>query len=221
MTTGTRITVAYDVFYADTITNLYRIRQDTMRSPVYAELKQLLQDKDYFLPKGGRIAFGFRHAYPAKRAEDLISQLKGVDKLLFDAIKELRFGRQFCVVFKVNLKSYGERHKEIYDIKPSERHTEAAGDNAHLIVDLETVGRRLVHLTSSNIATPSLMDSWDKDEAWWLLKNDKNAAIAQDVIWITQVGAYGREDSYETYGNWVSFTPAVWRLVNADSADMR
>lgn len=204
VSSGTRLTIAYDVFYADTTPALFSFGQDIARSPVYAELVKLLDDDKLFLPVGGTIAFGFRHAYPQDNARDLAAALKGVDKHLFEAIRSCGLCPRLCVAFDFDLDLYGESIEESYDEDPAPSDEDCTSDQ---VVDIYSVGRRLIYLTSADFESPTDMDIYEDDPACWLATRGRNVAIDKNAIWITDVGAYGRTDSYISYGNEVGCMP--------------
>ena len=111
---GTRATIAYDVFYADASASLSGKQVSLVHSPVYQALRDLFNDKEHSLPEGGRIAFGFRHAYPARDAASLRAQLKGIDRHLIDGLLGCGCAWRIHVVFNLDLAQYGEYIDEGY-----------------------------------------------------------------------------------------------------------
>lgn len=82
VTSGHRLTIAYDVYSSTAVTytapaNMQAI--DIKTSPLYRALKAMVDDHE-FLPNGGRLAFGLSYQYPAmdmQTAEVFNAILKG------------------------------------------------------------------------------------------------------------------------------------------------
>ncbi|KAJ6482620.1 hypothetical protein C8R45DRAFT_871444 [Mycena sanguinolenta] len=91
---GHRVTLTYNLYFAAATPGLALDRaspnaRDT--SEIHSSLSALLEDST-FLPKGGILGFGLRHAYPVNsetKLEQLKSSLKGVDALLVHTSEEL------------------------------------------------------------------------------------------------------------------------------------
>ncbi|KAF8531989.1 hypothetical protein JB92DRAFT_2803107 [Gautieria morchelliformis] len=81
---GTRVTLAYDIFTSKATASSGASVMDGMSLPFYADLKAALNNKD-FLPQGGKVAVALSHAYPISSQsllETFASHLKGSDAAL-------------------------------------------------------------------------------------------------------------------------------------------
>ncbi|KAF8531990.1 hypothetical protein JB92DRAFT_2846005 [Gautieria morchelliformis] len=81
---GTRVTLAYDIFTSKETASSGTSVMDGMSLPFYADLKAALNNKD-FLPQGGKVAVALSHAYPISSQsplETFASHLKGSDAAL-------------------------------------------------------------------------------------------------------------------------------------------
>ncbi|KAF8521841.1 hypothetical protein JB92DRAFT_2889717 [Gautieria morchelliformis] len=83
---GTRVTLAYDIFISKETASPGASVMDAMSLPLYTDFKAALNNKD-FLPQGGKVAVALSHAYPISSqslfaSDSFASHLKGSDAAL-------------------------------------------------------------------------------------------------------------------------------------------
>ena len=236
VTSGTRVTIAYDVWWCGDITAKDASKLGIDRSPIYKYLQALLDDKTHFLPKGGKIGFGMRHAYPVENTDEIPAKLKGVDRTVQLALLSLGLKWEIKAAYDYIYDYFGESSQESNDDMSVDGSDADAADNGDEpehnekddsdiiekvrdedIISLRTTGYRLNVFCGNH---PKWVQGADTEstDLYDVLTEEENAARrATDIIWITQVGAYGCESSYMAYGNEVR--PSAIRSSCRRSAD--
>ncbi|KAK6903904.1 hypothetical protein I203_107415 [Kwoniella mangroviensis CBS 8507] len=107
VTSGTRITIAYDIFLGKNATEFKQSTFDTRLVPIVKAFKEIL--KPEFLPEGGALAFGLKHGYPMLENEpdtNLSRKLKSSDAMLLAAIKKLNLRWDYFGVYDYDNSDY-------------------------------------------------------------------------------------------------------------------
>lgn len=190
VTSGTRVTVAYDVFAA------HGIAEDQFKFSDTTELEQDLisayQNLD-FMPDGGHIAFALQHAYPCMKYDDfsptdLAKQLKGGDLVWLRTVQAAKLDWTLLGVFsdRVVFPSHDPK-------KP------------RLAEPYRFKGRDLpAHESFSGLQGRRFGDGYD-DWDWKWFFDDKH------VAWVTVPIQWGDKNTYMSYGN--EWDPS-WAYVN-------
>ena len=115
VTSGTRVTLAYDIFTSDKPTLATWPSMDGTTFPLYSDIKAVLENQQ-FLPGGGRVAVALSHAYPINTRSSLevfASHLKGADAALYRALLTLRVPISLQAVFSsLHVCEYSDREAE-------------------------------------------------------------------------------------------------------------
>lgn len=129
VTSGTRLTLAYDVFSTASSHPAPPLPLSTSFTPLHKSLSASLQSPD-FLPDGGRLAIALSHAYPVERlangsanpdngqySKDLPGRLKGSDALIHSTSAELGLPISFRAVYasKAFSEPYVENEADWWD----------------------------------------------------------------------------------------------------------
>ena len=126
VTSGTRVTIAYDVWW----TRLPSVQVDSSkfgvdRSPIYRYLESLLADKARFMPDGGKIGFGLRHAYAVDDTADVPRRLKGVDRTVQLAVLSLGLRYKVLAAYDLKERVRMSRARYSYYIRPETTNEES------------------------------------------------------------------------------------------------
>ncbi|GJJ14530.1 hypothetical protein Clacol_008795 [Clathrus columnatus] len=117
---GTRVTIAYDIFATRTIIPAKSKIDTTIHTfPLSNDIYSALQNPR-FLPEGAKIAIALSHAYPMPRHEltsdDVAANLKGSDAILYRDLKSLGLDVSLEAVIEVGYrqsKAFTDLHKQI------------------------------------------------------------------------------------------------------------
>lgn len=195
VTSGTRITVAYDVWHLGKHAPLHPNDLEVAANPIKDYLVSLLRDTTHFMPAGGRIAFGTCHEYPVDEDMSLghiMDSFKGKDAVLMAILAELQLETKIRAVYDAE-----------DDPTPDSSVDGGADANEESnVVTVGTVGERYALITGSCFY--AVQDAYLEDYVAHELKRSKAAGYEKDVIWITQPGGYGHSNTYVAYGNEVS-----------------
>lgn len=179
---GTRITIAYDVFSAVK-------QQDSSEDATLMDLKQALQnaydDKD-FLPEGGWVGLGLQHSYPLERWEIDVShvgaRLKGSDNAWYEAVKSLGLEHMFVGIYESDCLD----DRDAYPSGIPEH------DGFYRFKD-----RFLAAFNSFHVMDEAMVGDY-YDDSHYL----SNYYFGSDhIAWLTEPGAYGGINHYAHYGN--------------------
>ncbi|KAL1412279.1 hypothetical protein Q8F55_000023 [Vanrija albida] len=177
VTSGTRVTLAYDVFASQ------GMEGEQVKYSDAAELTDALraayQNLD-FLPDGGHIAFAMQHSYPHTRCDELadealVKEFKGGDMVWLRAVQDAQLDWRLLGVYSDSMeddpKSY-ETDAEPYRFK----------------------GRDLPAQEGFMYLQDALFGSDYCPNPKWFFDN-------KDVAWITLPICWGGRNSYMSYGN--------------------
>lgn len=105
---GTRITLAYDVYAIDRKSNL---SATILADPIGDGLSRLVAPAMGFCPEGGQVAIGLQHAYPSSGGKDTGRNLipKGEDRAILDAIISLGYSWSITSVATPRTRSTSRR----------------------------------------------------------------------------------------------------------------
>ncbi|WVW78634.1 hypothetical protein I302_100594 [Kwoniella bestiolae CBS 10118] len=109
VTSGTRITIAYDIFLGKNGNDFKQSTFDTRLIPIMKAFKEIL--KPEFLPSGGSLAFGLTHGYPMSygtQEAGLTARLKTSDAVLMAAINKLYLRWDYFGVYDYDRDVYND-----------------------------------------------------------------------------------------------------------------
>ncbi|EJT45504.1 hypothetical protein A1Q1_05950 [Trichosporon asahii var. asahii CBS 2479] len=174
---GTRITIAYDVFAADKQQNY---SEDGALKALEQALKEAYADKD-FLPEGGWVGLGLKHSYPLEKFKPKVTQqvgdhLKGSDNTWYQAVKHLGLEHKFVGIYDMDSIFYYRAGQNEGYYKFADR----------FLTTYNTFHR----MTNAMVG-----DGYDGD--YW-----QNYNFAEEhIAWLTEPEAYGGKNHYARYGN--------------------
>lgn len=184
VTSGTRVTLAYDVYYhpAESITR--PMQGDTGCSAVVAALRKILDDP-LVKPKGAILAFGLQYSYPQGVDRDSANEgfpsLKGTDAVWARALKELDIPHNIYAVYDdSNYCNYSDDEKDGKSLKSLYKN------------------RQFLAAPDFNLVDYSGDDP--ESDLYEILGNDI-VSENEDVVWVTVPGQYGKASHHITYGN--------------------
>ncbi|KAF8578576.1 hypothetical protein K439DRAFT_460761 [Ramaria rubella] len=201
VTSGTRVTLAYDIFTSEGAQLMGLSRMDGATVPLYADLENALNNKD-FLPQGGKVGVALSHTYPVNThgtSDAFASLLKGSDAVLHSVFTALHIPVEIRAVYWCDDDNY--TYRENHDRFPKD------GFEATRIVNGRSWGiktRVLQVLYTSHQVQPgkSYEDYWEDGQAEWL-KSEYKACMATDVIWARKPAdsTFSHSAHYVAYGN--------------------
>ncbi|KAG8913162.1 hypothetical protein FRC01_004702 [Tulasnella sp. 417] len=219
VTSGHRLTLAYDIFTTDTVR--YRVpmdpdKIDTRSIKLFDVLNDGLKDEQ-FLNGGGRLAFALTYQYPAREMElakdvafDAI--LKGNDYLLFHTFKTLLFTPEFRAVYQPEVLRYNYRDVRLEELDGSgaPRYPVDQYSSIHIQPPSSDTKPRYLRPRDTGLFTaPSFtgIDSGcneeDGDSRIQVLTDCTGASLDWDLIWVKRPtkAAWVKASTYMYYGN--------------------
>ncbi|KAK7458798.1 hypothetical protein VKT23_009804 [Stygiomarasmius scandens] len=189
VTAGHRVTLTYNLYLEDRTVKSPKLANQPSSNfgNVKDNLATLLADKE-FLPEGGLIGFGLRHQYPIDTLEKsrnfiqiILQFLKGSDKVLYNACKELSL--QPCArVAYTSSSYYGENSLVLAD---------------HIVESGGMEDDSSPFLWELALEKGSILAKIGED-----LDGYGDAEDMEEVIWITPITSYNHtEADFSTYGN--------------------
>jgi hypothetical protein len=107
VTSGTRVTLAYDIFFADEETIPRPV--DSRMSSLSTALKNVIYSKETWSKPDGVVGIGLLHGYTAANdmsSDDFHKQLpgllKGADRLIYDLVREMGLTWEFNAIFTLD-----------------------------------------------------------------------------------------------------------------------
>ncbi|KAF8531985.1 hypothetical protein JB92DRAFT_3104369 [Gautieria morchelliformis] len=187
---GTRVTLAYDIFTSKETAPSCAPVMDGMSLPFYADLKAALNNKD-FLPQGGKVAVALSHAYPISSQsllETFASHLKGSDAALHRVLLVSGLTMELRGVHSPQ--DVWDEYKEY----PNHDKFGPRGGTYH----------REIMFTSDS----AKVKFYEGDDMWQdgdveLLKSQYGARVEPDLIWARKPRpkAFSNSGYYVAYGN--------------------
>lgn len=224
--TGMRITLAYDVFYAD-VPEL--TIGDTRGNGMLALLAKVFDPRNNLFPNGAKLGFGLRHAYAGNQGwvqmNQLENRLKGIDRTLLSVIKECGLEWKTKAVYDASdfTKRMGRFHnpriedRQYYSpaelMTPDERELEVltyykevgtALDSPHLYE--EQISPHSWKFYADVMLADDTMLLYGGGEVEYIFEAliDRGADVQPGVVWIAQPSVYESRNDYVAYGNEVS-----------------
>lgn len=193
---GTRITIAYDVFSADKQQNY---SEDAALKDLEQALKAAYNDKD-FLPEGGWVGLGLQHSYPLEKWETDVShvgaRLKGSDNTWYQAVKSLGLKHKFVGIYDLEDMGYYED-----DYEDDDEGNDDGGMPSNRGY-YKYQGRFLAAFDTFHQMSDTMIGD-DYGSCPW----DGFEFGTDHVAWLTTPAAYGGENHYAQYGNEVRHLP--------------
>jgi len=179
---GRRVTVTYNLYYADKIPRSVSIRPDTSEPLLKDALKRLLGDPT-FLPEGGFLGFGLSYAYPVNiKSWQYGLRLKGSDAVVKKVCEDLSLDVDLKII-------YQHVDYEMHMMVDSFADVISADDEESLADQLRQYHNgRTVNVDSSTCGKPEV-------EIHWVTQLSERNTFSE------QYAVYGNEpDISETYG---------------------
>ncbi|VDC04387.1 unnamed protein product [Peniophora sp. CBMAI 1063] len=197
VTSGYRVTITYNLYFDDAETASTSTRSIAPDMSDFAHRLRHLLDDSHFMPQGGYLGFGLRHAYPVEFADNFMpvhedvqhitSVLKGSDAVILRAAQAAGLQAQLHVAYDCRV--YSKEYK------------------------------RLVVLTTKVIG-----GEYAPGQIWSFLKNqyggvtlwpedDEKYRVERAVHWVTpRTSAPRGKSALATYGNSPSVEHQYWEL---------
>lgn len=171
---GHRVTLTYNLYFAKATPALKWSPSARSSSDLTSSLSALLNDET-FLPEGGILGFGLRHAYPVNDRTSLHrmkSVLKGTDALLVRASEQLGLETSLKAVY--------------------------SNDSGVIMLDSILMGS-----LGDEEVEDSIIERLNRDYHGDILEQDiYDTSIVTEVTWITQMSSLiDLEATYISYGN--------------------
>jgi hypothetical protein len=192
VTSGTRLTLAFDVY---AINQTAKIQATVRANPILDGLSKLFDPANNFCPKGGSVAIGLEHAYPASAregfADELSEQLKGEDYTILETIVSLGYTWSIIAVYEVY-----EYERDDFD--------ELTAFDALLKADAELLAQDWT--CSQAVVAPGFFcaegGQWEGDDRGLVMEN--GAGPRHDYIWLSPTKKFEYTNNWVSYGNGVS-----------------
>ncbi|KAF8578575.1 hypothetical protein K439DRAFT_1663658 [Ramaria rubella] len=208
VTSGTRVTLAYDIFTSEGAQLMGLSRMDGATVPLYADLENALNNKD-FLPQGGKVGVALSHAYPVKThgtSNAFASLLKGSDAVLHCVLSALHVPMEILAVYWCD-------DEDSYYTSRRHANKDAVGVPDDGFGATRIANRRpwfsfrfrptpQVLYTSIPVQPREYQIRWE-DGPTAFLKTEYNACIATDIIWVRKPAddTFSHSAHYIAYGN--------------------
>jgi hypothetical protein len=188
VTSGTRITLAYDIYAVENI----ELPTPVIAQPIRFALAKLLDPATGFYPDGGEIAIGFQHGYAMEEWKDFEKVarglLKGHDATVVDAIESLSLRYKLVAVYNIDEDEYGYHEEEEEE---SGEESEEDGD-----------WTRSQELISGSFWCADSGEQWNGSEKE--LVEAGGGEKRPNYIWLEKTTEYGTVNKWISYGNEVS-----------------
>lgn len=214
---GCRVTLTYCLYFDDAVSCDVEVSH-----PWVDKITRVIEDRS-FMPQGGLIAYGLEHEYPVEagmRGNDLLTMLRGKDKLFATAIKKLGYDMHVACAYEGwggNDRSYAHRvptcdwdefkNALIFDEEP--RNRLYYGKGRYLSVNEENLKKALQdlkrnpHFGSTVFTTKFIKYSsgYSEDPISYQLTEHFGARRLLGVHWVNKPSINMIELPYTAYGN--------------------
>lgn len=228
VTSGSRVTLAYDVFYydppavqpeslmADPAKGF--LLGDSRANEMLALFSRVFDPKNgkKFFPKGATLGFGLRHAYAgdrgAVRFKGLEDRLKGIDRTLLSVLKQCGLSFKFKAVFDGReYEKYGDDGDQTDNEEDEEgqvhnKYTEYIQQGSKRWGDAVELEPKSWWFYADVVLSndPQLLDDAYVEDGLLQHLLDSGGEVRSDVVWIAKPSLYETANPYVAYGNEVS-----------------
>ncbi|WWC67757.1 uncharacterized protein I206_101669 [Kwoniella pini CBS 10737] len=187
VTSGTRVTISYDIFVSKDVKAFDQSVMDTRLQPLLDTFETLLKDAK-FLISGGTLAFGLVHDYPFGENDrgfpgDLRNRLKDSDAVLVSAIEKLGLEMEYFAIYDYESSCY-----EVVEERPIDEADAKAEE-------MDNTFKRGIWIADDVHKCNRDHCIYDDTAEELGLKQDL------DLIWVTFPASYDTKNSYITFGN--------------------
>jgi hypothetical protein len=227
VTSGSRVTLAYDVFYYDPPAVQPEsplgdpakgfLLGDSRANEMLALFSRLFDPKNAksFFPRGATLGFGLRHAYAGDRGavklKGLEDRLKGIDRTLLSVLKQCGLSFKFKAVF--DGRSY-ERERDWQGNRPHEFQVYKKQGEKTQDSEIELAPSSWYFYADLVLAeeTEFLKYQCEISNLFETLL-DWGCQVRPDVVWIAKPSLYDSLHPYVAYGNEVSSGRAFVEII--------
>ncbi|KAH8916433.1 hypothetical protein BT69DRAFT_1270384 [Atractiella rhizophila] len=189
VTSGYRITIAYDVFIGSSTKENSPRNVDISAVPLYAALKNALRDESFF-KEGGKLSWAMHYGYPVDRdahGSDLSGRLKGRDRLLYNVLSFLNLKFKIQAVYETDDDDYDNSSDK--DLEPLDKFWPDTRRGSLLIGGNFLAGE----------------DDYVEDGPTQSLR-DAGMRFDPDIVWCQKPRHFVRGGTYISYGNEASIS---------------